>query len=380
MQVRILKKNFGGAEFCPEAKVLHLGGVGSENVEKLEFSLPEEWQGCSVTLHIKQLDGTLPTPILLDEEDSAAVTKAFTAAKSGLWMLMAMDGKGYCALTRPAKYDCYDTLSTTGDEEISQSQYEMFVAQVMGYATAAQTHAKNAQASADAAGSSAAAAKTAQQNAAAASSAAGSKAQAAEESAQRAEEAAARAEKLSPEDGKVISVNGKGGVVELDAADLNAVEAGSDQYIQSIQLMGRILTITFGDGSTQTMQTQDTADLTLMTGVLPVENGGTGSSTGLTAADVGALEENSAGYLKGLTVTGRTLTLTFGDGSKNTQQLPEEYTLTADKIGEALGFTPTKITYGTADLTAGSSALADGEVYLVYSDGTQTASETDGEV
>ena len=106
----------------------------------------------------------------------------------------------------------------------------------------------------------------------------------------------------------------------------------------------------------------------------------TGSSTGLTAADVGALEENSAGYLKGLAVTGSTLTLTFGDGSRNTQQLPEEYTLTADKIGEALGFTPTKITYGTADLTAGSSALADGEVYLVYSDGTQTASETDGEV
>ena len=60
MQVRILKKTFGGVEFGPENRVLHLGGQNSAGVEKLTFVLPEEWEGKSVALHIKQMDGTLP--------------------------------------------------------------------------------------------------------------------------------------------------------------------------------------------------------------------------------------------------------------------------------------------------------------------------------
>ena len=59
---------------------------------------------------------------------------------------------------------------------------------------------------------------------------------------------------------------------------------------------------------------------------------------------------------------------------------PAPYTLTEEDISAKLGFAPSKITCGTADLTAGSSELTDGAVYLVYSDGTQTASETDEEV
>ena len=75
MQVRIVEKRFGGVEFAPEMKVLHLGGQSSANVERLEFTLPESWQGKSVTLHIQRQDGTLPAPILLDEAHSCAVGK-----------------------------------------------------------------------------------------------------------------------------------------------------------------------------------------------------------------------------------------------------------------------------------------------------------------
>lgn len=45
----------------------------------------------------------------------------------------------------------------------------------------------------------------------------------------------------------------------------------------------------------------------------------------------------------------------------------EQYTLTKEAITAALGFTPTKITMGTEDLTAGISPLETGTVYLVHS-------------
>ena len=82
MQVRIVEKRFGGVEFAPEMKVLHLGGQSSANVERLEFTLPESWQGKSVTLHIQRQDGTLPAPILLDEAHSWTKTPAARLARS----------------------------------------------------------------------------------------------------------------------------------------------------------------------------------------------------------------------------------------------------------------------------------------------------------
>ena len=144
MRVKIIRKNFGGVEFGPEMRVLHLGGQSSANVERLKFELPQEWAGCAVTLHIQRQDGTLPAPILLDEEHSAAVGKEFTASPCGSWMLLALGEDGYRALTRPARYDCYETLNTDGDAEISPTQYELFVARVLGYATGAQESAKEA--------------------------------------------------------------------------------------------------------------------------------------------------------------------------------------------------------------------------------------------
>lgn len=191
MQIKIIEKHFGGVEFTPEMRVLHLGGQSSANVERLEFQLPESWQGKSVTLHIQRQDGTMPSPILLDENNSCAVGKEFTASPCGQWMLLALGEDGFRALTRPAKYDCYETLATDGDAEISPTQYETFVAQVVGYSNAAQSGAKEARNAAAAAKRDANKAEAARMEAATAASEAGAAQSAAEGSASRAERAAA---------------------------------------------------------------------------------------------------------------------------------------------------------------------------------------------
>lgn len=110
MKIKIVKSNFGGVEFLAQPKVLHLGGMGSAGVERLEFELPREWMGCAVTLHVEQEGGSVPEPALLDRENGVKVDGRFTACRSGLWMLMAVDGQGYRAMTKPEKYICHETL------------------------------------------------------------------------------------------------------------------------------------------------------------------------------------------------------------------------------------------------------------------------------
>lgn len=258
MRVKIIRKNFGGVEFGPEMRVLHLGGQSSANVERLEFELPQEWAGCAVTLHIQRQDGTLPTPILLDEEHSAAVGKEFTASPCGSWMLLALGEDGYRALTRPARYDCYETLNTDGDAEISPTQYELFVARVLGYATGAQESAKEARNAAAAAKRDADTAATAGANAVRAAKMAQKAAGSAQSDAERAQRAADRAENFAPpEDGAVVSVNGMGGTVVLGAEDVGAVPQKSAGYLKKAAARGRTLVLTRGDDSTETLQLQD---------------------------------------------------------------------------------------------------------------------------
>lgn len=352
MRVKILKRSFAGAEFAPDVRVLKVGGQSSAGVEKLEFELPAEWQGLSVTLHVQWLDGTLPAPVLLDDEDSVAVDKTLTASPGGQWMLLALGADGYRALTKPTKYECYSTLNTDGDVEISPTQYETFVARVLEYSNTAQQAAASAKTNAETA-------------ATAATRAVNAKGQA---------ETAARAEAAAPETGKVVSVNGKGGAVHLTAQDLGAVPQGSDQVVKSLTLAGKILTVELGDGSKRTFTTQDTTSLKAMTGVLQPEHGGTGKAGKLEAADVGAVKAGSDEYLKGAQVQGNTLTMEKGNGQKQVLTLAEQYTLTKEDITQVLGFTPTKITAGTEDLIPGGSVLESGTVYLVYSTAS-TASE-----
>ena len=329
MRVKILKRSFAGAEFAPDVRVLKVGGQSSAGVEKLEFELPAEWQGLSVTLHVQWLDGTLPAPVLLDDEDSVAVDKTLTASPGGQWMLLALGADGYRALTKPTKYECYSTLNTDGDVEISPTQYETFVARVLEYSNTAQQAAASAKANAETAATAATRAVNAKGQAETAARTATAGAENSENSAARAEAAAHRAELAAPETGKVVSVNGKGGVVILTAQDLGAVPQDSDQVVKSLTLAGKILTVELGDGSKRTFTTQDTTSLPAMTGVLGTEHGGTGKETPLTAEDVGAVEAGSGVYLKALTVQGNTMTVTKGDGSTETVMLAQEYVLPA---------------------------------------------------
>ena len=348
MRVKILKRSFAGAEFAPDVRVLKVGGQSSAGVEKLEFELPAEWQGLSVTLHVQWLDGTLPAPVLLDDEDSVAVDKTLTASPGGQWMLLALGADGYRALTKPTKYECYSTLNTDGDVEISPTQYETFVARVLEYSNTAQQAAASAKTNAETAATAATRAVNAKGQAETAARTATAGAENSENSAARAEAAAARAEAAAPETGKVVSVNGKGGAVHLTAEDVGAMPASGAAVVQSIRLEGRTLTVTMADGSEKSFTTKDTTSLPAMTGVLGTEHGGTGKETPLTAEDVGAVEAGSGVYLKALTVQGNTMTVTKGDGSTETVMLAQEYVLpaaTADalggvKVGEALDIAP----------------------------------------
>ena len=336
MRVKILKRSFAGAEFAPDVRVLKVGGQSSAGVEKLEFELPAEWQGLSVTLHVQWLDGTLSAPVLLDDEDSVAVDKTLTASPGGQWMLLALGADGYRALTKPTKYECYSTLNTDGDVEISPTQYETFVARVLEYSNTAQQAAASAKTNAETAATAATRAVNAKDQAETAARTATAGAENSENSAVRAEAAAARAEAAAPETGKVVSVNGKGGAVHLTAEDVGAMPASGAAVVQSIRLEGRTLTVTMADGSEKSFTTQDTTSLPAMTGVLGTEHGGTGKETPLTAEDVGAVEAGSGVYLKALTVQGNTMTVTKGDGSTETVMLAQEYVLpaaTADALG-----------------------------------------------
>ena len=148
MEIQILPKDFGGTEFLAEPYRLHLGGQNSQGVDRLTFHLPDRWKQLDVTLHIRHCDGSLSTPIPLDNAASVPVGRSFTGWESGQWMLCATDGSGYTAFTRPGRYDVYAVLPTDGNaDEPEPSAYEAFVAQVLANAKAAAascTKAENA--------------------------------------------------------------------------------------------------------------------------------------------------------------------------------------------------------------------------------------------
>ena len=219
MQIKITSRALGGTEFTAQPSRLHLGARNAEGVDQLAFVLPAEWAGCSVTLHIRHSDGTLAAPLVLDAAGAVPVGRSFTGWTSGEWMLAATDGSGYTAYTRPGRYDVYGILPTDGTaEEPTPSLYEQFIAQVADSARAAEQAAQNSVASQTAAQQQAEAAAASAERAALNSSRSSS-------AASRAESAARRAESFAPADGTVLSVNGKGGAVVLEAGDVGAAPA-----------------------------------------------------------------------------------------------------------------------------------------------------------
>ena len=223
MQIKITSRTLGGTEFTAQPARLHLGAQNAEGVDRLVFQLPAEWAGCSITLHIRHSDGTLAAPLVLDAAHSAPVGRSFTGWPAGQWMLAATDGSGYTAYTRPGRYDVY---------EIQAAQNS---------AASEASAARQAQAAADAA-------ERAALN--------GSRAAT---SASRAESAALRAESFAPEDGTLLSVNGKGGAVVLDAQDVGALpapvapQAGALLRVLSIRSDGSLVVDTVTPAALKTL-------------------------------------------------------------------------------------------------------------------------------
>lgn len=145
MQINITARDFGGTEFLAQPHRLHLGAQKAEGVDRLEFSLPEQWKGCVVTLHIRHTDGTLAEPLALDETGCVSVGRSFTGWASGEWMLAAAQRQWLHRLHPARQYDVHGILPTEGaGEELTPSVYEQFIARVMASANAAAEAAKRA--------------------------------------------------------------------------------------------------------------------------------------------------------------------------------------------------------------------------------------------
>lgn len=253
MQIKITPHTLGGTEFTAQPARLHLGAQNAEGVDRLVFQLPAEWAGCSVTLHIRHSDGTLAAPLVLDAAHSAPVAAASQAGPpgNGCWPPPT-------AAAIPLTPARAGTMSTTfcpptgTEEEPSPSVYEQFIAQVSGQADAAVQAAQNS------AASEASAARQAQAAADAAERASLNGSRAAT-SASRAESAALRAESFAPEDGTLLSVNGKGGAVVLDAQDVGALpapvapQAGALLRVLSIRSDGSLVVDTVTPAALKTL-------------------------------------------------------------------------------------------------------------------------------
>lgn len=232
MEIQITQKQCGGTEFLARPHRLHLGAQNAAGVDQLHFILPEAWAGCSAALYLRRADGTLLAPVSLDGEGRVTVDRRLTGSTGGQWMLAAIRGEDYTAYTRPGSYDTYAILPTDGGaEELPPSLYEQFVARVLESASTASTAAQRAAASAASCTANAAQAQTA---------------------AQRAETAAARAEALAPEEGRVVSVNGKAGIVRLTAQDVGALPCPAQP------VAGQLLRVLSTDPDTGAVRTDTT--------------------------------------------------------------------------------------------------------------------------
>lgn len=239
MEIQITQKQCGGTEFLARPHRLHLGAQNAAGVDQLHFILPEAWAGCSAALYLRRADGTLLAPVSLDGEGRVTVDRRLTGSTGGQWMLAAIRGEDYTAYTRPGSYDTYAILPTDGGaEELPPSLYEQFVARVLESASTASTAAQRAAASA-------AQAQTAAQRAETGRTAA-------LEAADRAETAAARAEALAPEEGRVVSVNGKAGIVRLTAQDVGALPCPAQP------VAGQLLRVLSTDPDTGAVRTDTT--------------------------------------------------------------------------------------------------------------------------
>lgn len=132
------------------------------------------------------------------------------------------------------------------------------------------------------------------------------------------------------------------------AQTLKDLATGIKNTITGITGSNATLTITKGNGTTSIVTVNN------------VEN----ATNATKAKQDSAGQQINTTYIKGLSISGKTITYTKGDGTTGTITTQDTvYTLPAASSSTLGGI---KMSYGTNDLSAGSSSLATGALYFVY--------------
>ena len=253
----------------PEGNSIYLGTAGSHGNEQLQVTLGEDWEGLTVQVvfHPCKVSLQLPADGLLDVPWEA--TENPLIATTGRIVFQGFDQDRLVNSTDLA-YAVDSHSSTVGrdEEPYTPGMVEGVLNQMAADKADILAAAQQADQAKDAAASSAqeaaaciqkaadAAAEAAAEATAAGVQAAAEKAQAAANSAQAAAASAAKAEAIADElgqismDGTVMSVNGKTGRVQLEAADLPFDNAGTPFVSTTVQTaIEELLTIGGGGGT-----------------------------------------------------------------------------------------------------------------------------------
>ena len=253
----------------PEGNSIYLGTAGSHGNEQLQVTLGEDWEGLTVQVvfHPCKVSLQLPADGLLDVPWEA--TENPLIATTGRIVFQGFDQDRLVNSTDLA-YTVDSHSSTVGrdEEPYTPGMVEGVLNQMAADKADILAAAQQAGQAKDAAAASAqeaaaciqkaadAAAEAAADAAAAGVQAAAEKAQAAADSAQAAAASAAKAEAIADElgqvsmDGTVMSVNGKTGRVQLEAADLPFDNAGTPFVSTTVQTaIEELLTIGGGGGT-----------------------------------------------------------------------------------------------------------------------------------
>ena len=259
----------GYSAHSPEGSSLYLGTAGSHGNEQLQVTLGEDWEGLTiqVVFHPCKVSLQLPADGVLDVPWEA--TEKTLIALPGRIVFQGFDQDRLVNSTDLA-YTVYGHSSTVGrdEEPYTPGMVEGVLNQMAADKADILAAAQQAGQAKDAAAASAqeaaaciqkaadAAADAAAEATAAGVQAAADKAQAAANSAQSAAASAAKAEAIADElgqvsmGGTVMSVNGKTGRVQLEAADLPFDNAGTPFVSTTVQTaIEELLTIGGGGGT-----------------------------------------------------------------------------------------------------------------------------------
>lgn len=76
----------------------------SDRPTKLQFSIPEEWKNCKISLCLWRSDGSFAPPIQLDVNGRVTVDRQDHGSNGGRWMLSAENPYGKKTYSRIGRY------------------------------------------------------------------------------------------------------------------------------------------------------------------------------------------------------------------------------------------------------------------------------------